>query len=236
MSCKSPLGTLFLVVLLGFSSACGSPSSATPTPSPPVVFDFAGLYTNENVDRIEGLRATIMWTVPPQLIPGREYAVSSWIAFAAPEGLGGVSYRIAQVGWMQSDTGPPRLFWEWGTSLADTQRQVGADVKVARPLKVEVDWDGVGRYSFYADNVLLGKGSVSWSPTSVGVFVETHNPAEFLPGTMTEPELITGLEQKVGGRWVPFAGKVLTSRPQFHVDVSPDGSVRIWDVRQPGSP
>jgi hypothetical protein len=222
--------TLLVVALLGLSSACGSTSRATPTPSPAVVFDFAGLYARENVDQVEGLRATITWTVP-----GPEYAVSTWIAFAAPQGLGGVSYRIAQVGWMQSDSGRPRLFWEWGTSLSDTQRQVGADVKEARPLKLEVDWDGLGTYSFYADSVLLGKGSVSWTPTDVGVFAETHNPPEFLPGTMNEPELITGLEQKVGGRWVPYAGTVLTSRAEFRVDVLQDGSVRIWDVRQPGS-
>jgi hypothetical protein len=230
-----PPRTVLLVVLLGLSSACGSLSSATPTPSPAVVFDFAGLNAKENGDQVEGLRATIMWTVPPKLIPGPEYSVSTWIAFAAPQGLGGVSYRIAQVGWMQTDTGHPRLFWEWGTSLADTQRLVGADVNEASPLKVEVDWDGLGTYSFYADNVLLGKGSVSWTPTDVGVFAETHNPAEFLPGTTTEPELITGLEQKVGGRWVPYHGTVLTSRAEFRVDVSQDGSVRIWDVRQSGS-
>ena len=230
-----PLRTLVIVVLLGLSSACGSVSTTTPTPSPAVVFDFAGLSAKESVDQVEGLRATIMWTVPPKLIPGPEYAVSTWIAFAAPQGLGGVSYRIVQVGWMQTDTGHPRLFWEWGTSLSDTQRQLGADVKVARPLNVEVDRDGPGTYSFYADNVLLGKGMVSWTATDVGVFAETHNPAEFLPGTATEPELITGLEQKVGGKWVPYAGKVLTSRAEFRVDVSSDGSVRIWDARQPGS-
>lgn len=230
-----PRRTVLILVLLGLSSACGSLSTATTSPSPPVAFDFAGLNSKENVDQVDGLRATIMWTVPPKLIPGPEYAVSTWIAFAAPQGLGGVSYRIAQVGWMQTDTGQPRLFWEWGTSQSDTQRQLGADVKVARPLNVEVDRDGPGTYSFYADNVLLGKGTVSWTATEVGVFAETHNPAEFLPGTATEPELITGLEQKVGGRWVPYAGKVLTSRAQFRVDVSPDGSVRIWDVRQPVS-
>jgi hypothetical protein len=177
----------------------------------------------------------MIWTVPPKLIPGPEYAVSTWIAFAAPQGLGGVSYRIAQVGWMQTDTGPPRLFWEWGTSLSDTQLQLGAEVKEASPLSVEIDTDGLGTFSFYAENVLLGKGSVSWTATDTGVFAETHNPTEFLPGTMTEPETITGLEQRVGGRWVPYAGTVLTSRTQFRVDVSPDGSVRIWDVRQPGS-
>ena len=230
-----PRRNLLIVVLLGLSLACGSLSSSKPTPAPAVVFDFAGLSAKENVDQVEGLRATIIWTVPPKLIPGPEYAVSTWIAFAAPQGLGGVSYRIAQVGWMQTDSGHPRLFWEWGTSLSDTQRQVGVDVKESRSLHVEVDWDGLGTFSFYADDVLLGKGSVSWIPTDVGAFVETHNPAEFLPGTATEPELITGLEQKVRGKWVPYAGKVLTSRAEFRVDVSPDGSVRIWDVRQPGS-
>ena len=174
--------TVLVVVLLGLSSACGSTSSATPTPSPAVVFNFAGLYAKENVDQVEGLRTTIMWTVPPKLIPGPEYAVSTWIAFAAPQGLGGVSYRIAQVGWMQTDSGHPRLFWEWGTSLSDTQRQVGADVKEARPLKVEVDWDGRGTYSFYADNVLLGNGSVSWTPTDVGVFAENAQSGRVLAG------------------------------------------------------
>jgi hypothetical protein len=168
------------------------------------------------------------------VIPGPEYSVSTWIAFGAPQGLGW-SNRIAQVGWIQTDPGPPRLFWEWGTSQSDTQKQVGAEVKVGRPLNVEVDRDGLGTYSFYADNVLLGKGSVSWTPTDLGVFVETHNPAEFLPGTVTAPELITGLEQEVGGKWVPYVGRVLTTRDQFRVEVSSDGSVSIWDVRQSGS-
>jgi len=220
-------------VLLGqFSLACGSTSSAGATPSQAVVYDFAGLNAKQNVDQVEGLRATITWTVPPKLIPG--YSVSSWIAFAAPQGLGGVSHRIAQVGWIETDPGHPRLFWEWGTSQSDSQKQLGADVKVGRPVNVEIDRDGLGIYSFYADNVLMGKGSVSWTPTDLGVFAETHNPAEFLPGNATEPELITGLEQKVGGKWVPYVGEVLTTRTEFRVDVSPDGSVHIWDIRQPG--
>jgi hypothetical protein len=231
-----PRRKVLVGVLLGLSSACGSLSSATTTPSAAVAFDFAGLKANENVDQVEGLRATMVWTVPPKLIPGPEYAVSTWIAFAAPQGLGGVSYRIAQVGWIQSDPGNPRLFWEWGTSQSDTQMQLGADVQEASPLTVEIDTDGLGTYSFYANNLLLGKGSVSWTATDTGVFAETHNPAEFLPGTATEPELITGLEQKVGGKWLPYVGKVLTSRAQFRADVSPAGSVSIWDVRQTVSP
>lgn len=227
--------TVLIVVLLGLSSACGSLSAGRTSPSPAVAFDFAGLSSKDNVDQVDGLRATIMWTVPPKLMPGPEYAVSTWVAFAAPQGLGGVSYRIAQIGWMQTDTVHPRLFWEWGTSQTDTQIQFGADVDVARPLNVELDRDLSGTYSFYADHVLLGKGTVSWTATNVGVFAETHNPSEYLPGTATEPELITDLEQRVGGRWVPFVGTVLTSRDQFRVDVSSDGSVRIWDVRQTGS-
>jgi hypothetical protein len=229
-----PERAVLMAVLLGqFSLTCGSPSSATVTPSPAVEYDFAGLTAKESVDQVEGLRATITWTVPPKLIPG--YPVSTWIAFASPQGLGGVSYRIAQVGWIETNPGHPRLFWEWGTSKSEHQNQVGADVKVGHPLNLEIDRDGLGTYSFYADNVLLGKGSVSWTPTSLGVFAETHNPAEFLPGTATKPELITGLEQKVGGKWVPYVGGVLATRAQFRVEVSPDRSVHIWDVRQPGS-
>lgn len=232
---NGPRRTVLILVLLGLSSACGSVSTATTSPSPSVAYDFAGLNSQEKVDQVDALRATITWTVPPKLIPGPEYGVSTWIAFAAPQGLGGVSYRIAQVGWMQTDAGHPHLFWEWGTSQSDTQRQLGADVTVARPLNVEIDRDGPGMYSFYADHVLLGKGTVSWAATYVGVFAETHNPAEFLPGSATEPELITGLEQKVGGKWAPYSGKILTSRTEFRVDASRDGFVRIWDVRQPGS-
>jgi hypothetical protein len=197
------------------------------------MYDFAGLNAKENVDQVEGLRATITWTVPPKLIPG--YSVSTWIAFAAPQGLGSVSHRIAQVGWIETDPGHPRLFWEWGTSQSDAKKQLGADVKVGRPLNVEIDRDAFGTYSFYADNLLLGKGSVSWTPTKVGVLAETHNPAEFLPGTATKPEVITDLEQKVGGKWVPYVGEVLTTHAQFRVDVSPDGTVHIWDSRQRSS-
>jgi hypothetical protein len=236
---KQPRRTLLIAVLIALlSSSCGLLPSARAThspsrsPSPAVVYDFAGLTASDGVEQIQALRATITWTVPPQLIPG--YGVSTWIAFAAPKGSGGVSYRIAQVGWLENDPGHPRLFWEWGTSQPDTHGQLGDEVKEAHPLYLEIDRDGPGTYSFYADTVLLGTASVSWAPTALGVFVEIHNPAELLPGTATEPELITGLEEKIGGKWAPFSGQVLATRAQFRVEVSPDGSIRIWDVRQRG--
>jgi len=199
------------------------------------VYKFAGVNATKNVDQVEGLRATIAWTVPPKVVPG--YSVSTWIAFSAPSGARDVSYRIAQVGWIvEKGSGHPRLFWEWGSrSPSDMQKQLGADVRQARPLHVEIDRDGSGRYMFYADDILLGTGRVSWVPTDAGVFTELQNPAEFLPGTKTEPELVTGFEQKIGGKWVPYVGEVLKTSDQFQVDVSTDGAIRIWDLRQPSS-
>src|SRR5256885_7785998 len=150
---------VIVVVVDLLSSACGVRSGTVASPSPAVVFSFAGLNAKENVDQVEGFRASITWTVPPKVIRGRDYAVSTWIAFGAPQGSGGWSHRIAQVGWIVTDPGHPTIFWEWGTEQSDTQKQLGADVKAARPLKVEIDREGRGTYRFYADGLLLGKGT-----------------------------------------------------------------------------
>src|SRR5712691_5004282 len=128
------------------ASACGGLSTSTtavsPSPSPPVVYGFAGLNTSENAAQVEGLRATITWTVEPVIVPG--YSVSTWIALAVATPGQGVSNQIAQIGWIETETGQPHLFWEWGTSTSDSHKQIGKAVEPGLPLKVEVDLDRSG--------------------------------------------------------------------------------------------
>lgn len=223
--------TVLIVACGALSGPKGTPSTSS---SPPVAFDFAGVNTKANVQEVDGLRATMTWTVPPRLLPG--YSVSTWIAFAAPTDGHGVSQRIAQVGWIEIDPGDPHVFWEWATSSSDSHRQIGRAVQRGLPLKVEIDRDSNSGFTFYADDVVLGTTSVPWTPTAVGAFAETHVSSEYLPGSASQPEIISRFEEKVGGRWVPYAGQVLTTSSQFRVTVSTDNAVRIWDVRQSSPP
>ena len=213
------------------SSATERPSPVRQTPSPPVAFSFAGVQTDANVSDLDALRATVTWTVEPVLIPG--YAASTWIAFAAPGGSGGVSYQIAQVGWIESDPGDPHLFWEWGTTSSDHHQQIGTAIQRGVPLNLEIDRDGNGLFTFYANNLALGTGQVSWTPTAAGAFAETHLASEYLPGSEAQPELVTSFEEKAGGQWISYAGQALTTRSDFRVTIAADLSLRIWDVRQP---
>jgi len=177
-----------------------------------------------------GLRATMTWTVPPRLVQG--YPVSTWIAFAVPSGGHGVSLQIAQVGWIEIDPGEPHVFWEWGTSSSDSHRLLGRAVQLGLPLKVEIERANDGGVTFYADDVVLGTAYVPWTPTAAGAFAETHVVSEYLPGSRSQPEVISGFDEKAGGRWVPYAGQVFTTSSQFHVTLSADNAVRIWDDRQ----
>ncbi len=217
------------------ASACGGLSTSTtavsPSPSPPVVYGFAGLNTSENVDQVEGLRATITWTVQPVIVPG--YSVSTWIAFAVATPGHGVSNRIAQIGWIETDPGQAHLFWEWGTSTADNHKQIGKAVEPGLPLNVEVDLDRNGELTFFADAVAVGTATVPWVPTATGALAETHTTTEYLPGSSSRPEVLSGFQENVAGRWMPYTGHVFTTSPQFRVNVSSDNSVLIWDVRQP---
>lgn len=45
--------------------------------------------------------------------------------------------------------------------------------------------------------------------------------------------MLSGFQEKVAGKWMPYVGRELTTSPQFRVKVSSDNSVLIWDVRQP---
>jgi len=203
----------------------------SPSPSPPVVYGFAGLNASESVDQVEGLRATITWTVEPVIVPG--YSVSTWIAFAVATPGHGESNRIAQIGWIETDPGRAHLFWEWGTSTADSHKQIGKAVELGLPLNVEVDLDRSGELTFLADAVAVGTARIPWVPTAIGAFAETHTTTEYLPGSSSLPEVLSGFQEKVAGTWMPYNGHVLTTSPQFRVNVSSDNSVLIWDVRQP---
>lgn len=217
------------------ASACESPSTSTTSVSPssslPVVYGFAGVNTGENAAQVEGLRATITWTVEPVIVPG--YPVSTWIALAVATPGQGVSNQIAQIGWIETNPGQPHLFWEWGTSTADSHKQIGKAVEPGPPLNVEVDRDGSGKITFLADGVAIGTATVPWVPTAVGAFAETHTTAEYLPGSSSRPEILSRFQEETDGNWSPYAGRVLTTSPQFRVNVASDNSVLIWDARQP---
>lgn len=217
------------------TSACGGPStsitSVSPSPSPPVVYGFAGLNTGENAAQMEGLRATITWTVEPVIVPG--YSVSTWIALAVATPGQGVSNEIAQIGWIETDPRQPHLFWEWGASPADSHKQIGKAVEPGSPLNVEVDLDRSGKITFLADAAAIGTATVPWVPTAAGAFAETHTTTEYLPGSSSQPEMLSSFQERIAGKWLPYAGRVLTTSPQFRVNVSSDNSVLIWDARQP---
>jgi len=130
------------------------------------------LNTSENAAQVEGLRATITWTVEPVIVPG--YSVSTWIALGVASPGEGVSNQIAQIGWIETDPGQPHLFWEWGTSTADSHKQIGKAVEPGLPLNVEVDLDHSGEITFFVDAQAIGTASVPWVPTAIGAFAETH--------------------------------------------------------------
>ena len=210
-----------------FTVQCGTPPSTASTA--PVIYGFAGVNQTANAGTVTAIRASISWTVPPKMVDG--HPVSTWIAFANASAGTGVSYRIAQVGWIQTQSEQPRVFWEWGSSKADSHKQYGAQLVLGRALEVEVDLTGA-TYSFYANGVALGSGLTSWSPTAVGAFAETQDPSEYLPGSSGQPEVISAIAEKINGKWMPYSGEVLTTRPVYHVTAFDDGSVHIWDGRQ----
>jgi hypothetical protein len=223
-----------LSLLLSLTCACGANGAGarpSPSPSPPVVFGFAGVSSNDRIDEVKAIRATISWTIEPVVVRG--YSVSTWIAFAIPTPGHGVSNRIAQIGWIETDPGDPRLFWEWGLSSTETHRQIGKPVQRGVPLAVELDMASDGTLSFLADGVAVGSATVPWTPTAIGGFVETHIPSEYLPGSATQPEILARFEEEVAGNWTAYSGQVFTTNPQFRVSVASDRSIRIWDDRQP---
>jgi hypothetical protein len=217
--------------LIGSGCGFGPPATADrpATPSPTVVYGFAGVDTSDNVEHVEALRATITWTVEPVIVRG--YSVSTWIAFAVAAPGHGVSNQIAQIGWIETDPGEPHVFWEWGSSSNDSHRQIGDPVHRGVPLHVELDFAADGTVTFIANGTEVGRGDVAWTPTAIGAFAETHMDAEYLPGSSAEPEVIDTFEEKTGTRWTRYSGRVLTTSDKFHVIVAPDGAIRIWDER-----
>lgn len=128
--------------------SCGEQGrvAATPSPSANVAYGFAGLTGQDMGDEVQGLRATITWTVPPR--SSTAYSVSTWIAFAAPAGTSDagqpatgthVSYRIVQIGWIQKAQNDYRVFWEWDKSQSDHHFRTGDKVELGRPLQLEIE-------------------------------------------------------------------------------------------------
>jgi len=223
------------VAIASVALACGGSAHATPSQSPNVVYGFAGLTAEDKDDEVQALRATITWTVAPR--SSSPYSVSTWIAFAAPAGDttggNGVSYRIVQIGWIQKSPNDYRLFWEWDTSPTDHHFKTGGKVEPGMPLRAEIDRDTQVGFTLHANDVLLASVQVGWTPTSIGIFAETHSPTDYLPGSSAKPEIISGLEREVGGRWAPYQGSVFSTNDQYRVSVGiDDPSVVIWDARQ----
>ncbi len=189
-------------------------------------------------DEVQGLRATIRWTVAPRSTTA--YSVSTWIAFAAPAGTSGaaqpaggthVSYRIVQIGWIQKAQNDYRLFWEWDNSQSDHRFRTGDKVELGRPLQVEIDRDERG-FTLVANGVQQDSVHVAWAPTAMGAFAETHDPNDYLPGSSSEPEVISDFQEEIRGQWKPYAGDVFSSIEQYRVNVTMENGILIWDTRQ----
>jgi hypothetical protein len=221
--------------IASLSVACFGPGRATASPSPNVVYGFAGLTAEDKNDEVHGLRATIVWAAAPRATS--PYSVSTWIAFAAPSGgnsggASGVSYRIVQIGLTEKTPNEYHVFWEWDNSSTDHHFRTGMQIALGTPIRVEIDHDAFGAFTLYANDVQQASVHMTWVPTAIGVFAETHDPADYLPGSQNSPEIISGMNQKVAGRWVPYQGGVLNTNAHYRTSDRADGSVLIWDERQ----
>jgi len=221
--------------LASLSVACVGPSRATPSPSVNVVYGFAGLTAEDRNDEVDSLRATIVWTTAPRAIS--PYGVSTWIGYAAPTednsaGANGVSYRIVQIGLIQKSPNDFRLFWEWDSSPTDHHFKTGAKVALGTAVRFEIDHDEMGSFTLYANEVEQASVRVTWVPTAIGVFAETHSSDDYLPGSQESPAIISGLDQRVAGRWARYQGSVLITNDHYRISNRADGSELVWDSRQ----
>jgi len=203
-----------------------------------VAYSFAGLTGQDKSDEIQALRATITWTVAPR--SATAYSVSTWIAFAAPSGTSDdsqpaagtrVSYRIVQIGWIQKAQDDYRLFWEWDNSQSDHHFHTGDRVELGKPLEVELDRDE-GGFTVVANGVQQDSVQITWAPTAMGAFAETHDPDDYLPGSSAQPEVISDFQEEISGHWKPYVGDVFSSIEQYRVNNTTDNRVLIWDTRQ----
>ena len=220
---------LHLAIVL---AACGGGSAANAATSPPVppVYNFAGVRTNSHADTVEGIRATITWSVAP--ITSSRSAQSTWIGiFGQGDPTTHLSVKIAQIGWKQLAPKPPRVFWEWGTDRTHVSISYGDTVEPSKPLVVELDRDITGEFSFLANGVLVGHVALTWAPTFLDVAAETHQPSDLMAGSAQMPEVISDLKWKLNGEWQAFTATSFSTSSQYQATIDSTGNVLIWDTR-----
>lgn len=193
-------------------------------------YNFAGIRSHPNMVIVEGLRATISWTVPP--ITSEGSAQSTWIGiFGEQDATARLSFRIAQLGWKQLGAGPPRIFWEWGTDLNHFTVRYGNVVTPSTALSLELDRASGGSYTFLVDGLPLGQAEVKWAPRYINVAAETQHPVDVLAGSLASPERITNIQVKIRGQWQPLMGDTFSTYPDYMIISKPNGDLRIWDSR-----
>jgi len=228
--CRNSAASLSALCLV---TGCGVTSSpvASPRESPPT-YNFAVAEEHRNADAIQGLRATIQWSVAP--ITAQDSAQSTWIGiFGQSEPATHLSLKVAQVGWKQLGTTPVRVFWEWGTNSHDNRIHYGPAVRPAEPLSVELDRDPTGSFIFWANGIQLGQIPLPWTPTYLAVGAETHQPSDVMAGSSRVPELITSVEWELNGTWQPLKLATFSTYPTYQIASDSEGTLRIWDLRQP---
>jgi hypothetical protein len=179
---------------------------------------------------VEGVRATITWTVAP--ITSANSAQSTWIGIFGPaDPKTHLSLRIAQIGWKQLAPDPPRVFWEWGTDLSDNTISYGDQVQASKSLVVELDRDISGQYTFIADGKQVGSVTLAWQPSSLTIAAETHHPADVMAGSVQSPEVISDVMWKQNGIWRPLSAPTFSTNSVYHASVDSSERILIWDAR-----
>src|SRR5467141_304405 len=200
-------------ILLLMSGCSGDAHGGTPSPQVPT-YNFAGISTHQHAAEIEGIRATINWSVDPSTTAGS--AQSTWIGiFGQSDPRTHLSSKIAQIGWKQQGTSPPRVFWEWGTDSNHVSIFYG-DIATP-PLTIELDRDPAGNFSFIANCINVGTVSLAWYPTFEAVAAETHRPSDLLAGSADRPEAIDHLEWRISGNWSAISAEPFSSNPFYRV-------------------
>jgi hypothetical protein len=207
--------------------ACNTTSSGTPKPTTSP-YNFVGVTAHPA--GVEGVRATITWTVIPKTLP--KSAQSTWIGiFGKANQTTKLSYEIAQIGWKQSGQDTPRVFWEWGTDQSHNEIGYGSGVASGQALTVELDRTPAGGYTFLANNVAVASVSLTWAPDFVSADAETHDPGDYLAGSSVAPEIVSALEIKIDGKWQLLSGKLHSTSSSYLTTTDPAGNLLIWDSR-----
>lgn len=207
--------------------ACGGPSQSVSSVTP-TLYSFAG--RSEHVAGIEGIRATIVWTISPKT--SSSSAQSTWIGiFGKADSGTRLSFKIAQIGWKQTGQEAPRAFWEWGTDQSDNHVRYGSDVASGDVLQVELDRSPDGEYTFLANGVAVAKISLAWVPDYVSADAQTQNAEDYLAGSSVAPEKVSGLAVKIQGTWRALAGSVYSTSSSYRAKFDASDNLLIWDSR-----